>query len=153
MTADSPGSTPAPTIGIDVGGTKILGAVVTADGTVVREHRVPSPDDMTELVGAITGVAVELVGVRPDVRAVGVGIAGLVGLDGVLRYSPNLPGAIDLPLQADIAAATSRVVVVDNDANVAGYGEGVHGGGARLRGGGGVHPGARWRGSGETQGA
>lgn len=124
---------PRPTIGIDVGGTKILGAVVAGDGTLLEQRRVPSPDDVGVLVRAMAGVARELCGNRSDTSAIGVGIAGLVGLDGVLRYSPNLPGAIDLPIQTDIAAATGKPVIVDNDANVAGYGEVVHGAAAGLR--------------------
>ena len=31
------------TIGIDIGGTKIAGALVDAQGAIVREDRVPSP--------------------------------------------------------------------------------------------------------------
>jgi phospholipid/cholesterol/gamma-HCH transport system substrate-binding protein len=51
----------------------------------------------------------------------------LVSREGVLRYGPNLPGAVELPVRDMIAEVTGLPVIVDNDANVAGYGEVAHG--------------------------
>mgnify|MGYP003348452068 CR=1 FL=1 len=59
----------------------------------------------------------------PDVTAVGVGAAGMVGRDGVVRYSPNVHAFSDTPVRADLEAALGLPVVVDNDANVAAYAE------------------------------
>lgn len=113
------------TVGLDVGGTKVLGVVLTADGTVLREHRVPSPvlafDDLVAACGALVDeLAV------PGVP-VGVGVAGLVDRDGRLTYAPNIPGVRDAPLRGALASATGRPVVVDNDANVAALGEVAYG--------------------------
>src|SRR5690606_26567693 len=44
---------------------------------------------------------------------------GLVGGDGVLRYSPNLPDVIDLDLRGVLASRLGVPVVVDNDATAA----------------------------------
>ncbi|HEX5096920.1 MAG TPA: ROK family protein [Acidimicrobiia bacterium] len=114
------------TLGLDIGGTKILGVVLDAQGTVVREHRVPSPvHDLPLLVKACRSLIEEL---DPDAtRPVGVGAAGLVDMQGELSYAPNLPGVRNAPLQADIAAVTGRRVVADNDANVAALGEVAYG--------------------------
>jgi glucokinase len=117
----------APTIGLDIGGTNIRGCVVARDGTVLAEHRVPVPRTDTEFDGAMAGVVHELRRAHPDVGAVGVGIAGLVDDDGVMHYGPNLADVFDLPVRAVLERATGLPVVVDNDANVAGYGEVVHG--------------------------
>jgi glucokinase len=53
------------------------------------------------------------------IRAVGVGAAGLVDHDGVLRFAPNLPGVADLAIGPHLKDRLSRRVVVDNDANCA----------------------------------
>jgi len=109
--SDSPAG---PTIGLDIGGTKVLGVVLGPDGSVAREHRVPSPvSDLASLVDACAQLVTELDGTG---LPVGVGAAGLVDRDGRLTYAPNIPGVRDAPLRAEIARATGARVVVDNDA-------------------------------------
>src|SRR3954447_19419475 len=107
------------TIGIDVGGTKILGAVVDADGRVLEEVREPTPAGDGEAMVRAMAAVVAALRERHDVDAVGVGVAGAVTADGVVRYSPNLPGAIELPVGALLAEAAGLPVVVDNDATCA----------------------------------
>lgn len=108
-------------IGLDIGGTKVLGSVVdVGTGAVVHDTRVATPSGSEALVEALAGVVEHLRdGVGGPVGAVGVGIAGLVGVDGVLRYSPNLPGIIDLPLESMLAGRIGCAVVIDNDATTA----------------------------------
>jgi glucokinase len=65
--------------------------------------------------------------VDADVAALGIGIAGLVTPDGCLRYGPNLPGVEEVDIRSEMSARASVPTVVDNDANVAGYAEVVHG--------------------------
>jgi glucokinase len=115
-------STPRLAVGVDIGGTKVLGALVDATGAVLREHRVPSPGPWPDMRDAIVGVVQELrVGV--DVDAVGVGAAGMVDLDGMIHYAPNVPGFRKTPVQASLAEATGLPTIVDNDANTAAYAE------------------------------
>jgi glucokinase len=78
-------------------------------------------------------VATSLPHTTADVGAVGVGIAGLVDAQGVLRYGPNLPGVVEAPVRDALAARTGLPVVVDNDANVAGWGEVCFGAAAGTR--------------------
>jgi glucokinase len=116
------------TVGLDIGGTKILGVVTDAGGQVVAEERDESPEGFADLVDSAATMVGTLrarlaAGGNGDVAAVGVGIAGLVDGDGVLRYGPNLPGVIDAPVRDALAKRTGLPVVVDNDANVAGWGE------------------------------
>ena len=96
----------ARTIGIDVGGTKVLGVALDARGAVIDEYRVPNGRGADGVQGAIDAVYRELAGRVPDADAVGVGIAGLVDGNGVLRYGPNLPGVIDAPVREALAART-----------------------------------------------
>jgi glucokinase len=120
------------TIGVDLGGTTLRVAVVDAAGVIRHEHQVPRPGDTFDgLVGEIARVTSTLLEAAScdglDVGAIGAGVAALVDDDGVARYAPNIPALIDVPLRADIARATGLATIVDNDANVAAWGELVHG--------------------------
>ncbi len=115
-------STPRVAVGVDIGGTKVLGALVDETGALLREHRVPSPGPWPDMRDAIVGVIEEL-RIGADVAAVGVGAAGMVDLDGMIHYAPNVPGFRKVPVQAALAAATGLPTVVDNDANTAAYAE------------------------------
>ena len=53
----------------------------------------------------------------------GIGAAGMVDLDGMIHYAPNVLGFRKTPVQADVEAAVGLPTVVDNDANVAAYAE------------------------------
>lgn len=107
--------------GLDIGGTKILGVAVDLDtGALATEHRVATPtggDDVVEALGGLVEVLASRVGGPPV--GVGVGAAGLVDVDGVLRYGPNLPGIVDLDLRGALRVRTNLLVTVDNDATAA----------------------------------
>ncbi len=115
----------AETIGLDIGGTKVLGVVLADDGTVVREARLASPHTGLDVL-VQTGASIVTQLDAPGVP-IGVGAAGLVDHDGVVRYAPNLPNVREAPLRDALAEATGRVVVVDNDAAVATLGEVTYG--------------------------
>ena len=63
------------------------------------------------------------------VAAVGVGLPGLVDLDGTLRAAPNLHGGVGAAIRGPLADALGFPVVVDNDANCAAWAEVVAGAG------------------------
>lgn len=129
------------TIGLDIGGTKILGVVLDEQGNVIEEQKRASPStSLDELVATAAAIVHELrvsLDVPPDApadaRAVGVGAAGLVDHDGRVMYAPNLPGLRDAPLRAALEAKIGCRVVVDNDANVATLGEATYGAAAGSR--------------------
>ena len=113
------------TIGLDVGGTKVLGIALDERGKIVAEHRVPSAVRDGGVEAAISTVYEHLAN-GPSigrVDGVGVGIAGLVDADGHMRFGPNLPDVLALPVREQMEAFSGVPVVVDNDANCAGYGE------------------------------
>jgi glucokinase len=109
------------TIGLDVGGTKTLGVVLDASDTIVRELRAPSP--VTEFEALVEACAHIVDGLDCPDAPVGVGIAGLVDAKGRLTYAPNIPGVRDAPMRDEVARATGRAIVVDNDANTAALAE------------------------------
>jgi glucokinase len=78
-------------------------------------------------------VVAELVAAEPGIATVGVGLPGLVDLDGLVHYAPNLPGFVGVAARERLAAACPVPVVVDNDANVAAFGEVLHGAGRGHR--------------------
>jgi glucokinase len=108
-------------VGLDIGGTKILGvAVDLGTGTRLAEQKVATPtgrDEVVEALGHVVDALAAEVGRRPV--GVGIGAAGLVDVDGVLRYGPNLPGVVDLDLRGALHERTGVAVVVDNDATTA----------------------------------
>jgi glucokinase len=111
----------AEAIGVDIGGTKIAGYRVGDDGRVLDRRTVSTPaTDATATVDAAIAVAKELV--ANNVRAVGIGAAGMVDHDDVVRYSPNLSYR-NLPIGRRVGDALGLPCVADNDANAAAWGE------------------------------
>ena len=110
-------------VGIDLGGTNLRTAVVDGTGAILVEDRRPAPTGWEPLRAEMIAAVEAVRGTHPDVTAVGVGAAGMVGRDGVVRYSPNVHAFSDTPVRADLEAALGLPVVVDNDANVAAYAE------------------------------
>lgn len=119
-----------PTIGVDVGGTKIAAGVVDRSGAILARRRIPTDAaDATALVAGIAKVGRELLAAASAVTAVGVGAAGLIDVaDGVVLSAPNIAWE-NLHLRAMLADRLRLPVIVDNDANVAAWGEALHGAG------------------------
>lgn len=110
-------------IGVDIGGTKIAAGVVDEDGAVLATARRDSP---AREVARIRGVVVDLVRelqAETEVGAVGIGAAGFVGSDRrTVVFSANLAWR-DEPLADGVERELGLPVVVENDANAAGWAE------------------------------
>ncbi|UWP84390.1 ROK family protein [Dactylosporangium fulvum] len=113
-------------LGIDIGGTKILAAVVDADGRVVRHARVDTPagDGPAGILDTAAALAAPLLPDAPD-TTVGVGAAGTVdAASGRIRFATDiLPGWCGTPVADELAARLRRRVRVENDANAAAVAE------------------------------
>jgi glucokinase len=114
-------------IGIDIGGTKVAGGLVTAEGAVVGRarrdtpHRSKSPavveDTIVEVVDELLALADE------EVVGVGIGAAGFVAADrATVVFAPHLSWR-DEPLQANLQRRVPVPISVDNDANAAVWAE------------------------------
>ncbi|MBA4084178.1 ROK family protein [Janibacter terrae] len=117
-------------IGIDIGGTKIAGALVGPDGLVTHRVRVATPDDTAAIVD-VTAELVETLSAAADGEVAGTGVAcaGLVdGRTGKVWYAPNLPWR-DLDLGQEVGRRVGRAVLVENDASAAAWGEYRYGAG------------------------
>jgi glucokinase len=113
-------------IGLDVGRT-IRGALVRMDGSILRQHRVVSEvSDARTFVSQLIDVINAL---RSDEQgghaaAAGIGWAGLVNQRAQrIEANPNLVDVSSYDLHAELERATGLPIVIDNDANVAAYGE------------------------------
>lgn len=111
-------------VGIDIGGTKIAGALVDEAGTIVKELRVPSPiDDSSQMIDAISSV-IEQLTANEKVVGVGVAAAGFLSADREIMYlAPNIAAWRNEPLKSRIESKTSYPVLLENDANAAGWAE------------------------------
>jgi glucokinase len=112
-------------IGIDVGGTKVAGGLVEADGSIVARARRHTPSlDAEATESTIAAVITELAEqARGDIEAAGIGAAGFIDPTGsTVRFAPNLAWREE-PLRRKVEQRTGITVVVENDGNTAAWGE------------------------------
>lgn len=116
-------------IGVDVGGTKVAAGVVDDEGKILAEVRQPTPSYSPELTAdAIVEVVAEL-RADHDVEAVGIGAAGFIDADrSTVLFAPNLAWR-DEPLRDRVADRIGLPVIIENDANAAGWAEARFGAG------------------------
>ncbi len=117
-------------IGVDAGGTKLLGGVVARDLTVHnRVHRLWRGADRAEVLDIMVEAVEEARAAAPDVEAVGFGIPSLVDYaTGASVTSVHLP-LDDVPFRDLMSERLALPVFVDNDTNAAVLAEQRHGAG------------------------
>ena len=110
-------------IGIDIGGTKIAGAVVTDLGEIVAEDRVATEaGDSDAIVDAVVRM-IEKLSTGRDIRAAGVAAPGFIdAAQSVVYYTPNIPWRGE-PLRQRLTERLGLDITIDNDANAAGWAE------------------------------
>lgn len=110
------------TIGVDVGGTSVRAGVVDAHGAVLDTARGSTPGGeaaLEEVICAVIGSLAE----RHEVRAVGLAVAGFVGVDRrTVLFAPHLAwrGA---PVADRVSRRVGLPVVLEHDANAAAVAE------------------------------
>jgi glucokinase len=116
------------TIGVDLGGTKMLIGVLDADSKVLWESREASTGQTEEeLVELLVREIGEARAACPGATAVGLGIPATIDHDkGIAISAVNLP-LDDLPIRELVRERIGLPVFVDNDANVAALAEHLHG--------------------------
>jgi glucokinase len=115
---------PGLTIGVDLGGTKLLAGVVDASGTVLaRERRLIAGLPLDELLDVTAGAVATVRSAVPAAAAVpvGFGIPALIDVrSGVAVRCVHLPlDGVDFGARVQAALGSGARVVVDNDANCA----------------------------------
>ncbi len=119
----------APVIGVDLGGTKILAAVIDADQKILGRSKTSTPAKQggEAILEAIRGCILEALEQArlstADVAGIGVGSPGPLDTEsGVILYSSNM-NVRDFPLAPELQKALGRPVLLQNDVRVGGYGE------------------------------
>jgi glucokinase len=116
-------------IGVDLGGTNLRIAAVSADGQLLEKvtlgTKVALGRDhvITEMCDAILRLSAQYQKAGKFLGA-GIGIPGIIDMQtGMLRKSANLPGFEEYPVRDEIERRLRAPVVLENDANVAALGE------------------------------
>lgn len=117
-------------IGIDVGGTKVLGGVVDEKGKILERARKETPrQGGTALTQTIAEIAQELMA-KFSVASVGVSAAGFVSSNRkTMLATPNIADWNGVDLDSQLSALIGLPVVIENDANAAAWGEAKYGAG------------------------
>lgn len=113
---------------VDVGGTKLLSAVLDAEGAVLARHKEKTDRSsqkalLGQLQDCITQAA-QVAGIPlAEVTAIALGVPGVVDTArGYVVYTPNAPLS-DLPLAQKMSARFGVPVTVANDVNLGTFGE------------------------------
>jgi glucokinase len=109
-------------IGVDLGGTKTLGARIYPNGDVERHHEIATPiNSQEELLAGIDSLVEQLI--DDDVTALGFGIPSRIDQrSGRAVASVNIPLA-DLDFRDRMSSRFGLPVGIDNDANAAAIAE------------------------------
>jgi glucokinase len=117
------------TIGVDLGGTKMLVGVLDGTETLWESREASTGQSEDELVELLVREVAEAREARPDATAVGLGIPATIDQEtGVAISAVNLPLS-DLPLRDLVSEKVGLPVFLDNDANVAALAEYLYGAG------------------------
>lgn len=127
------------TVGIDVGGTKVAGGLLTSKGRLVKSVLVPTrAEDGVEIsfkqVQRVIERLIGAAGGKENVR--GIGLCSPGALDrrtGLVINAPNLPGWEELHLARELEKIFDLPARVENDANTAGLAEALYGAGVGFR--------------------
>ncbi len=121
-------------IGLDIGGTKIAGAVFDSSGHEVAQIILPTPDNYSAFVTICGEIVSQLEKKSGRHASVGVGVPGAVDhATGIVPFTGNTPCLSGKPLQKDLEKILARPVRLANDADCAALSEAVDGAGAGYR--------------------
>lgn len=117
------------TIGIDLGGTNIAAGIVDENMNIVAKDSVPTnmPRSAEKIIGDMASLAKKLADdlkiSMDEVKWIGIGTPGTANCEtGLIEYSCNLAFK-NVPVVSMMEKETGKKVFVENDANVAAYGE------------------------------
>ena len=121
-------------IGIDLGGTKIEGLLLGAEGEEITRERIATPrHDYTGTIDAIAGLVARLDTAATGRASVGIGMPGSLSPATGRVQNANSTWLNGRAFNTDLAAALGRPVRLANDANCFTLSEAVDGAGANAR--------------------
>lgn len=111
------------TIGVDLGGTKMLVGVLDGTETLWESREASTGQSEDELVELLVREVTDARDARPDAEAVGLGVPATIDqASGVAVAAVNLP-LTDVPVREVVSERVGLPVFLDNDANVAALAE------------------------------
>jgi glucokinase len=110
-------------LGLDLGGTKIAAATVRDGAILARGRRETPQSGFADVLDALVAAAEPLLA-DGGAAVVGIGCPGPLDFrTGRVRFAPNIAGLEDAPLVDALRSRLGLPVVLENDANAAGYAE------------------------------
>ena len=116
------------TVGIDIGGTKVLVAIADEDGNVIFKEKVKSSPDVQKIINALDCFLQKMNIPHHEIHGIGVGVPGVVNSEeGIVMDSPSLKWN-HLNLKDIFNQHFRAPIVIRNDVNQALFGERCFGG-------------------------
>jgi len=126
-------------IGVDLGGTNIICAIINYQGEILHSIKVPTyaergREETVERIKStihktITKSKIE----KNNIIGIGIGAPGPLDIKrGIINFAPNLPGWRDVPLREILRDEFNKEVILENDANAAAWGERCFGAGQGI---------------------
>lgn len=120
-------------IGVDIGGTKVLGGVVDLNGSILRTFREDTPPDGGDALNQVIANVVTELQTTHKTEHVGISAAGLVSSDRqTMLGAPNIKDWDGVNIAKALNKISGINSIVENDANSAAWAERVYGAGKGL---------------------
>ena len=123
-------------IGVDLGGTNIVSAIVNYQGKIVNRLKVPTLAErgkeatIKRIIETIHENIIQSTIALDNIIGIGIGAPGPLNVKkGIINFAPNLPGWEGVPLKKILEDEFNMKVVLENDANAAAWGERCFGAG------------------------
>jgi glucokinase len=116
--------------GFDLGGTQLKFGLIDPTGTVVYKDKTPTPSSIEGLIELLRTVWADLKKRESSIASCGFGFPGIFSLkDRKIFQSPNYSGLDNFDLFRALSGFIDVPFWIDNDANMAAYGEWAYGAG------------------------
>ena len=122
-------------LGIDIGGTTFKSGVIDSDNNIIFKNKIDSNPENTieESLTRISSLIDEAISLYPEICSVGIGIPGVVTVDGILLIAPHFPNWKNISMLEFFQNKYKKITVaIDNDANAAAVAEMEAGQGKNL---------------------
>ncbi len=128
-----------PVLTADIGGTKMVTALVSPDGMIIDRYRQPTnaadgPEPVIQRFFTGIDLILDRNGIQPQqLCAMSIGVAGIVDIrNGTVNKAPNLPGWENFPMGNEIKEKYNVPVYIVNEADANALGEQRYGAGMGL---------------------
>ncbi len=119
-----------PVLAIDLGGTKIINAIISHNGEIIAKHDYPTlaaegPQSIiNRMISGIDQLLRQSVLSLAKLCAISIAAAGIIDIrNGIITGAPNLPGWHNIPLKSIIEEKCKIRTFLINDADAAALGE------------------------------